>query len=183
MLQNTCTRKKLEHLNRLRSDDTPCSLMITNTFKLYWIPSKKKTVKVTNLKYLPKFQYYEFWNKKLHAAHLLKLLGKMCKWSGSDKYCWRYRADTIQSTDRQTDGQTDRRMDGQTDVKTVYPPPFHLGWGGGIIIKRDQNLMRTEMARIYQEAKFQAIPNCVPQRMPRKNQLSQYKWHSNFGNQ
>ena len=32
-------------------------------------------------------------------------------WNGSDEYCWRYRADTILSTD----GQTDK-------VKPVYPP-------------------------------------------------------------
>ena len=35
----------------------------------------------------------------------------MQRWNGSDEYCWRYRADTILSTD----GQTDK-------VKPVYPP-------------------------------------------------------------
>ena len=41
-------------------------------------------------------------------------------WNGSDEYCWRYRADTILSTD----GQTDK-------VKPVYPP-FNFVEAGGI---------------------------------------------------
>ena len=31
--------KQLEQLERLRSDDTPCRLMITHTIESYWIPS------------------------------------------------------------------------------------------------------------------------------------------------
>ena len=54
-------------------------------------------------------------------------------WNGSDKYCWRYRADTILSTDGQTDRQTDRWTDrGMEDVKPVYPP-FNFFEVGGII--------------------------------------------------
>ena len=34
---------KLEQLERLRSEDTPCRLMITHTIESYWIPSQKKT--------------------------------------------------------------------------------------------------------------------------------------------
>ena len=41
-------------------------------------------------------------------------------WNGSDEYCWRYRADTILSTN----GQTDK-------VKPVYPP-FNFVEAGGI---------------------------------------------------
>ena len=36
-------QKKLEQLERLRSEDTPRRLMITHTIKSYWIPSQKKT--------------------------------------------------------------------------------------------------------------------------------------------
>ena len=32
---------KLEQLERLRSEDTPCRLMITHTIESYWIPSQK----------------------------------------------------------------------------------------------------------------------------------------------
>ena len=39
-------------------------------------------------------------------------------WNGSEEYCWRYKADTILSTD----GQTDK-------VKLVFP--FQLRWSGG----------------------------------------------------
>ena len=31
---------KLEQLKRLRSEDTPCRLMITRTIESYWIPSQ-----------------------------------------------------------------------------------------------------------------------------------------------
>ena len=56
----------------------------------------------------------------LHTAHLLKFFDKMCKYE-MDPYCWRYRADTILSTD----GQTDK-------VKPVYPP-FNFVEAGGVI--------------------------------------------------
>ena len=36
-------RIKLEGLERLRSEDTLRSLMITHTVESYWIPSQKKT--------------------------------------------------------------------------------------------------------------------------------------------
>ena len=35
--------RKLEQLERLRSEDTPRRLMITHTIESYWIPSQKKT--------------------------------------------------------------------------------------------------------------------------------------------
>ena len=34
---------QLEQLERLRSEDTPRRLMITDTIESYWIPSQKKT--------------------------------------------------------------------------------------------------------------------------------------------
>ena len=49
-------KMKLEQLERLRSDDTPCRLMINHTIESYW---SKQT---------------------LHATHLLKLLDKMYKY-------------------------------------------------------------------------------------------------------
>ena len=48
---------KLEQLEQL---DTPNRLMTTHTIDSYWIPSKKKTVKVTNLKNLPYFKVFNF---------------------------------------------------------------------------------------------------------------------------
>ena len=45
----------------------------------------------------------------------------MQRWNRSDKYCWRYRADTILSTDGWTDGQMDRR-------RGTSIPPFQLRW-------------------------------------------------------
>ena len=52
-------------------------------------------------------------------------------WNGSDEYCWRYRADTILSTDGQTDGRTD----GQTDKVIPVYPPINFVEAGGIIIR------------------------------------------------
>ena len=46
----TAPVQKLEQLECLSSEDTPCRLMKTHTIESYWIPSQKKTVKVTNLK-------------------------------------------------------------------------------------------------------------------------------------
>ena len=40
---NTLVIKKLEQLERLRSEDTPCRLMITHIIESYWISSQKKT--------------------------------------------------------------------------------------------------------------------------------------------
>ena len=88
----------------------PRRLMITHTIESYWIPSKKKTKsKLQNDKDLPKYLNFEtdfIWSTPSKIAwydvHI---------WNGSDEYCWRYRADTILSTD----GQTGK-------VKPVYPP-------------------------------------------------------------
>ena len=75
-------------------------------YPYHWVildpKSKEDKVKVTNLKKSPKFQI----------------------WNGSDEYSWRYRADTILSTD----GQTDRQTDGQGDTSI---PPYQLRWSGG----------------------------------------------------
>ena len=39
----SCLARKLEQLERLRSEDTPRRLLITHTIESYWIPSQKKT--------------------------------------------------------------------------------------------------------------------------------------------
>ena len=68
-------------------------------------------------------------------------------WNGSDEYCWRYRADTILSTDRQmdrrTDGQTDGRTDGQGETSIS---PFQLRWSGGYNLATD---IKTNTARQF----------------------------------
>ena len=81
-------------------------------YPYYWFildpKSKQDKAKATNL---PKLDFFlNFEKTTLHTTHILKLFDKMCE------YDWRYRADTILSTDREMD-----------KVKPVYPP-FH---GGG----------------------------------------------------
>ena len=58
--------KKLQQLERLRSEDTPHHLMITHTIESYWIPSQKKTKS--------KLQIYKI------RQNFKKLLDKMCKY-------------------------------------------------------------------------------------------------------
>ena len=54
----------LERLERLCSEDTPPP---PHDYPFYWVildpKSKEDKVKVTNLKILPKFYIFEFWNK------------------------------------------------------------------------------------------------------------------------
>ena len=68
----------------------------------YWIKTKQS--QSNKFKEFAKTSNFWFWKKK-HATQLSKkLLDKMCR---SGKYCRRYRADTILSTD------------GKTDIKSV----------------------------------------------------------------
>ena len=96
----------------------------------YWVildpKSKEDKVKVTNLKNLPIFFFWNLWILKQtsHVTHLLKLLDKMCKYemdptnivedTGQTRFC--------PQTDRGTDGQ------GETSI-----PHFQLRWSRGII--------------------------------------------------
>ena len=86
--------------------------MITHTIESYWIPRKKnpKTKKqtknktkqnATNLKNLPKFQIFEYWN----MTHRLKLLDKMCKYEMDPVSIVEDTEDAILSTDGQRDGR------------------------------------------------------------------------------
>ena len=72
---------KLEQLERLRSEDTPCHLMIIHTIESYWIPSQKKTKSNLQIYKIrqnsPNFLILKW---ALYATHLLELLDKMCKY-------------------------------------------------------------------------------------------------------
>ena len=75
--ENICKDYNRYELECLRSEDNLCRLMNTHTIESYWIPNQKKTksklqiLKITNFLIL---------KQTLHAAHLLKLLDKMCKY-------------------------------------------------------------------------------------------------------
>ena len=106
---------ELGQLERLRSEDTPPR---PHDYPHYWVKldpkSKEDNVKFTNLKNLPKF----------HNTPSKVAWSDVQIWNGSDKYWWRYRADTILSADGWTDGQTNGRH--ETSI-----PPFQLHWSGG----------------------------------------------------
>ena len=95
-------------------------------YQYYWVildpKSKEDKVKVTNLKNLPKLQIFDFWNKFYTRHTFWSCLMRCANMNGSAEYCWRYRADTILSTD----GRTDRQ--GETGI-----PLFNFVEAGGII--------------------------------------------------
>ena len=93
-------------------------------YPYYWViwdpKSKEDKVKVT--KNSQKCLLLFFWTNITRDTPSQVAWQDVQIWNGSDKYCWRYRADTILSTD----GQTDK-------VKAVYPP-FNFAEAGGMII-------------------------------------------------
>ena len=97
---------QLEQLERLRSEDTPRRLMITHTIESYWIPSQKKTKSKLQIKIMRQnFEFLSFETDITRDTPSEVAWQDVQIWNGSDEYCWRYRADTILSTD----GQMDRR--------------------------------------------------------------------------
>ena len=126
-------------------------------YPYYWVlldpKSKEDKVKVTNLKNSPKFQFFKFWNK-----HYTKHTFSSCLqiWNGSNKYCWRYRADTILSTDGQRDRGTEGQTDGQTDKVIPVYPPFNFVEAGGIIMSAD-GLMKTPHTRLAITGKLSGV--------------------------
>ena len=112
---NILHRYELEQLERLRSEDTPRRLMITQTIESYCIildpKSEEDNVKVTNLKNSPNFQILK---QTLHVTHL-KLLDKMCKYEMNPM-------SIVEDTERQHFcPQTDRRTDGRTRWNQYTP--------------------------------------------------------------
>ena len=96
-----------------------------NDYPYSWVildpKSKEDTVKVTNLKKLPKFQFM------LHATHLHTLLDKMCKYEMDPM-------SIIEDTERTWFClQMDRRTDGQGETSV---PPFNLVAAGDIKINQ-----------------------------------------------
>ena len=95
-------------------------------YPYHWVildpKSKEDKVKVTNLKNLAKFQIFEFWNGHYTRHTFLSCLIRCANMKWIRWVFWRYRADTILSTD----GQTDK-------VIPVYPP-INFVEAGGIII-------------------------------------------------
>ena len=93
--------------------------MSTHTIDQFILDPKSKQgkVKVTNWKNWPKLQIFNL-EKAIQTKDIVKLLDKMCIYETSGEYCRGYRADTILSTD----GQTDK-------VKPVYPSSTSLTEG------------------------------------------------------
>ena len=122
-------RCELEQLERLRSEDTPAAS---------WLPTLLSHIgSQVNRKQSQSYKFKEFTKISnilvfTHDTPSDVAWYDVQIWNGSDEYCWRYRADTILSTDgqmdRRTDGRTDRCKDGQ-DETTI--PPLQLCWSEG----------------------------------------------------
>ena len=95
---------------------------------------------------LDKIWYFSFWALQTTKNNINPMLlgDGMKKWNGSDEYSWRYRADTILSTD----GQTDK-------VIPVYPP-FNFVEAGGIMID-GYDVRETRMRHILNIQKYVTI--------------------------
>ena len=102
----------------------PHRLMITHTIESYWIPSQKKTVKVTNLKNSPKFQIFEFWNRHYTRHTFFSCLIRCAnmKWI-------RWVLLKIQSGHGFVHRRTDRRTDRRTRWYQYTPLSTSLKWG------------------------------------------------------
>ena len=82
-----CSQDKLEQLERLRSEDTPCRLMITHTIESCWIPSQNKVE--WPWRYRSRSKVITC-NTPSHASnHLYQI------WKESIQNYRRYKADTI----------------------------------------------------------------------------------------
>ena len=97
----------------------------------YWVildpKSKEDKVKVTNIKNLPKFQIFEFWNKHNTFSSCLTRCANM-KWI-------QWVLLKIQSGHDSAHRRTDRQMD---KVKPVYPLTTLLKWGYSDVHSTDQ---------------------------------------------
>ena len=99
--------------------------MITHTIDSCRIPSQKTNSKWQNCKKL--YTWHSFWSCLIRCIYIYIYI-YIYIWNGSSKNCWRYRADTIPSTDGRTDRQTYEQMDGQGETSIT---PFPLRWSGG----------------------------------------------------
>ena len=120
-------------LERLRSEDIPAASWLP-ILSDYWVildpKSKDDKVKVTNLKNLPKFKFFNFETSITHDTRM-KLLDKMCKYEMDPTSIVEHRERTrfCPQTDRRADGRTDGRTDGQSETSV---PPIQLRWKGGL---------------------------------------------------
>ena len=92
-------KSKLEQLERLRSGDTPAAS---------WLP-------------IPLSHIGSQVKRRQSQSYKFKEFAKI----SSDEYCWRYRADTILSTD------------GQGETSIPYPP-FNFVEAGGVITNQPE---------------------------------------------
>ena len=118
-------KQKLEQLQRLRSEVTPCHPMITHVLLIH-VGSQVKTRQSQNYKFKEFAKSSTFWILKqtLDATHFLKLLDKMCKYEIDQ-------ASIVEDTEQtlfcpQTDGRTDRRT--RWNQYTI-PPSTSLSGG------------------------------------------------------
>ena len=112
----------------LRSEDTPCSPMITHTTtELYWIPSQSQSYK---FKEFDKTSNSIMLKQSLHHTHPLKLFDRMCIYEMD-------LVSIVEDTERTWFcPQMDRRMGLPTDRQTRWNQytPLQLCWVAKIML-------------------------------------------------
>ena len=116
---NTKLEFKLEHLERLHSDDTPAASWLSILLSHIGSLVKRKQSQSYKFKELAKIFFFLILKQILHAAHHLKLLYKMCKYEMDPTSIVE---DTVQTW---FCPQTDRR------TRWNQYTPFQLHWSGG----------------------------------------------------
>ena len=118
---------KLEQLECLHSEDTPCRPMIIPLVQIGFHVRRIQS-KSYNFKEFDKMSIFHISTKTLHKTLLLKLLDKTYIYEMDP-------ASIVEYTERtRFCPQTDRRTDGRSNkVKSLYPP-FNFVEAGGIMM-------------------------------------------------
>ena len=113
---------KLQQLERLRSEIPPTASWLPTV--VIHIRTQVKTRQSYKFEKIAKNKNFENLPETLHAAHLLKLLNKMCKYEMDPTR-------TVGAIERTRDaGRTEGQTDGRTDgVKPIYSPTTSLCGG------------------------------------------------------
>ena len=134
MLQNTCTRKKTRTPKPPAFWWYPLQPHDYQYFQVILDPKSKKDSQSYKFKVFAKISILSILKQKIiymwhtYWSCLVRCVNEMDPTNiVEDTEPTRFSPQTDRWTDRRMDGW----MDGQTDVKPVYPPPFHLCWGGG----------------------------------------------------
>ena len=131
--------RKLEQLERLRSEDTPAASWLPTPSSHIGSQGKRRQSQSYKVKEFAKISFFWIFKQALHATYLLKLLDKMCKYEMDP-------ISIVEDTERtRFCPQTDRRTDGQGETSI---PPFQLRWSGAYNNKKNYTTQFTTQRQL-----------------------------------